>query len=55
MGDSSISDVHMVVARDTSLGLDAEGIVLEGMNVSGVSTTPWNKVMEVVCSVRPRV
>jgi hypothetical protein len=52
--DSSISDVHMVVARDTSLGLDTEGIVFKGMNVSGVSTMPWNEVVEVVCSVRPR-
>jgi hypothetical protein len=44
----------MVVARDTSLGLDAEGIVFEGINVSGVSMMPWNKVVEAVCSVRPR-
>jgi hypothetical protein len=54
IGDLSISDVHMIGARDTSLGLDTEGIVFEGMNVSGVSTMPWNEVIEVVCSVRPR-
>jgi hypothetical protein len=54
MGDSSISDVHVVAARDTSLGLDAEGVVFEGVNVSGVSMMPWNEVVEVVCSVRPR-
>jgi hypothetical protein len=55
MGDSSISDVHIVAARDTSLGLDTEGVVLEGVNVSGVSMMPWNEVMEVMHSVRPRV
>jgi hypothetical protein len=55
MGDSSISDMCIVVARDTSLGLDTEGIVFEGVNVSGVSMMPWNEVMEVVHSVRPRV
>ena len=54
MGDSSISDVHVVAARDTSLSLNVEGVVFEGMNVSGVSTIPWNKVMEAVHSVRPR-
>jgi hypothetical protein len=54
MGNSSISDVHMVVARDTSLGLDTESIMFEGVNVSGVSMTPWNEVVVVVCSVRPR-
>ena len=64
MGDSarevvdmaSISDIDgtVILARDTSLDLLAEVGVLEGMNVSGVSTTPWNKLMELVHSVRPR-
>jgi hypothetical protein len=40
MGDLSISDVHMVAARDISLGLDVEGIVFKGVNVSGVSIMP---------------
>jgi hypothetical protein len=53
--DSSISDVSVEVARDTSLGLNAEGVVFNGMNMSGVSTMPWNEVVEAVCSVRPRV
>jgi hypothetical protein len=44
----------MVVARDTSLGLDTEGVVFKGVNVGGVSMMPWNEVMEVVHSVRPR-
>jgi hypothetical protein len=55
MGDLSISDVCIVTAGDTSLGLNAEGIIFEGMNVSGVSTTPWNEVVEVVHSIRLRV
>jgi hypothetical protein len=32
--------VCIVVARDTSLGFNTEGIVFEGVNVSGVSTMP---------------
>ena len=44
----------MIDARDTFLDLVAEEGVLEGMNVSGVSTMPWNELMELVCSVRPR-
>jgi hypothetical protein len=40
IGDPSISDVCMVVARDTSLGLDTEGVVFKGMNVSGMSMMP---------------
>ena len=64
MGDSalevvdmvSISDIDgaVILAGDSSLDLLAEISVLEGMNVSGVSTTPWNELVELVCSVRPR-
>ena len=64
MGDSarevvdiaSISDMDVVVvgAGDTLLDLVAEERVLEGVNVSGVSTIPWNELVESVCSVRPR-
>ena len=65
MGDSarevvdmaSISDIDgaVVLARDTSLDLLTEICVLEGVNVSGVSTMPWNKLVELVRSVRPRM
>jgi hypothetical protein len=40
IGNLSISDVCMVLARDTLLGLNAEGVVFEGMNMSGMSTMP---------------
>ena len=63
MGDSacevvdmaSISDIDGAViwAGDPSLDLLAEVCVFEGVNVSGVSTTPWNELMELVRSVRP--
>ena len=46
-------DIAVVGAGDTLLDLVAEVCVLEGVNVSGVSTTPWNELVEPVCSVRP--
>ena len=60
MGDSarelvdiaSISD--MIFAGDSSSVLLAEIGVFEGVNVSGVRTSPWNELVEPVCSVRPR-
>ena len=65
MGDSalevvdmvSISDIDgaVILAGDISLDLLAEVGVLEGVNVSGVSTTPWNELVELVRSVRPRM
>ena len=64
MGDSardvvdmaSISDIDGTViwAMDSSLDLLAEVSVLEGVNVSGVSMIPWNELVELVRSVRPR-
>ena len=53
---ASISDIDgaVVLAGDTFLDLVAEECVLEGVNVSGVSTTPWNELVELVRSVRPR-
>ena len=64
MGDSaqevvdmvSISDIDGTViwAVDSALDLLAEVGVLEGVNVSGVSMTPWNELVELVRSVRPR-
>ena len=53
---ASISDIDgaVVLAGDTLLDLVAEECVLEGVNVSGVSLTPWNELVEPVCSVRPR-
>ena len=44
----------MILARDSSFDLLTEVGVLEGVNVSGVSMMPWNKLVEFVCSVRPR-
>ena len=53
---ASISDIDgtVILAEDASLDLLAEVDVFEGVNVSGVRTTPWNKLVEPVCSVRPR-
>ena len=64
MGDSarevvdmaSISDIDgaVIFAGNSSLDFLAEVSVLEGVNVSGVRTTPWNEFVELVRSVRPR-
>ena len=53
---ASISGIDGVVilARDASLDLLTEVGVFEGVNVSGVSMTPWNELVELVHSVRPR-
>ena len=63
MGDSarevvdiaSISDMYraVILAGDSSFDLLAEIGVFEGVNVSGVRTTPWNELVEFVRSVRP--
>ena len=65
MGDSarevvdmaSISDIDgtVILARDIFFDLLAEVGVFKGVNVSGVRTTPWNELVEPVCSVRPRM
>ena len=54
MASISDMDIAVVGARDSLLDLVAEECVLEGVNVSGVSTTPWNELVESVRSVRPR-
>ena len=53
---ASISDIDgaVILAGDAFLDLVAEERVLEGVNVSGVSMTPWNELVEPVRSVRPR-
>ena len=64
MGDSarevvdiaSISDIDgtVIFAGDSLFDFLTEVGVLEGVNVSGVRTTPWNELVELVRSVRPR-
>ena len=64
MGDSarelvditSISDIDgaVIPAGDSSPVLLAEIGVFEGVNVSGVRAIPWNELVELVRSVRPR-
>ena len=64
MGDSarevvdiaSISDMDrtVILAGDSSLVLATEVGVFEGVNVSGVRAIPWNELVELVHSVRPR-
>ena len=53
---ASISDIDgaVIFAGDSSFDFLAEVGVLEGVNVSGVRTTPWNELVEFVHSVRPR-
>ena len=47
-------DIIVILARDFLFGLLTEPGVLKGVNVSGVSTMPWNELVEFVRSVRPR-
>ena len=54
MDIASISDMFVIFAGDPSFDFLAEVGVFEGVNVSGVRTTPWNEFVEPVCSVRPR-
>ena len=53
---ASILDIDGAVIRavDTLFDLLAEIGVLEGVNISGVSMTPWNELLELMRSVRPR-
>ena len=51
---ASISDMLVLLAGDSSFDFLTEVGVFEGVNVSGVSTTPWNELVEPVCTVRPR-
>ena len=53
---ASISDIDgtVIFAGDSLFDLLAEVGVFEGVNVSGVRMTPWNELVELVCSVRPR-
>ena len=53
---ASISDIDgaVIFAGNSSFDFLAEVSVLEGVNVSGVRMTPWNELVELVRSVRPR-
>ena len=53
---ASISDIDgtVILAGDSLFDFLAEVGVLEGVNISGVRTTPWNELVELVRSVRPR-
>ena len=50
----SVAYVTVILAGNSSLDLLTEPGVLKGVSVSGMSTTPWNELVEPVCSVRPR-
>ena len=50
----SVAYVRVILAGNSSFDLLTEPGVLEGVNVSGMSTTPWNELVEPVHSVRPR-
>ena len=53
---ASISDIDgaVIFAGGTPFDFLAEVGVFEGVNVSGVRATPWNELVELVRSVRPR-
>ena len=50
----SVAYVTVILAGNSALDLLTEPGVLEGVNVSGMRTTPWNELVEPVRSVRPR-
>ena len=52
---ASISDMDgaVILAGDVPSDFLAEVGVFEGVNVSGVRTTPWNELVVLVRSVRP--
>ena len=49
----SVAYVTVILAENSLLDLLTEPSVLEGVYVSGISATPWNKGVELVSSVRP--
>ena len=50
----SVAYVTVILAGNSSFDLLTEPSVLEGVYVSGMRMTPWNELVEPVCSVRPR-
>ena len=50
----SVAYVSVILAGNSPFDLLTEPGVFEGVNVSGMRTTPWNELVEPVCSVRPR-
>ena len=46
--------VTVILAGNSSLDLLTEPGVFEGVYVSGMRATPWNELVESVCSERPR-
>ena len=50
----SVAYVTVILAGNSSLDLLTEPSVFEGVNVSGMRATPWNELVEPVCSERPR-
>ena len=51
----SVAYVTVILAGKSSLNLLTEPSVFKGMYVSGMSAMPWNKGVESVSSVRPRM
>ena len=50
-----VAYVTVILAGNSLLDLLTEPSVLEGVYVSGMSTMPWNELVEPVCSERPRM
>ena len=44
----------VILAGNSALDLLTEPGVFKGMYVSGMRVTPWNELVESVCSERPR-
>ena len=51
----SVAYVRVISAGNSSLDLLTEPGVFEGVYVSGMRATPWNKLVESVRSERPRM
>ena len=50
---ASILDMFVILAGNPTFDFLTKVGVFEGVNVSGVRTTPWNELVELVRSVRP--
>ena len=49
-----VANVTVISAGNSSLDLLTKPGVFEGVYVSGMRATPWNELVEPVCSERPR-
>ena len=51
----SVAYVTVILAGNSMLDLLTEPGVLKGVYMSGMRAMPWNELVKLVCSVRPRI